>query len=106
MDFIWFQKTLLDKEGKPYNHPLFTGYERVSEDGTMFMLHRELMPKEYAVPKTSVIPTKIALSARNELAAICVKEEVQTKTLMATAEWTKAEVAVYPKPVEEIATKG
>jgi hypothetical protein len=90
MDFVWFNLKTLDSEGKEQFHPLYQGTERISEDGTMFMMHVELLPPDVAIPKTSVMPTRLTKS----VAPLCMKDETQTRELMQSDKWTKAEVIV------------
>ena len=90
MDFVWFNLKTLDSEGKEVNHPLYQGTERIDESGTMFMMHVELLPKDVVIPKTSVMPTRLTKS----VAPLCMKNETQTRELLATTAWTKAEAQI------------
>ena len=97
--FTWFRRFVLDPEGKPVDHPLWTGHQRMDETGTMFLMHDELLPKEYPKAKTATMPSALTLASKGT-EALCTKDEYQTKTLLATTAWATKEVAEVKEVVD------
>lgn len=92
MAYTWFKKIILNTEGEPTNHPLYSGYERTNDDGSLFLVHDELLGK-FEKAKTATMPSALTLASKGT-EAICTKDEYQTKTLLATTAWATKEVAV------------
>lgn len=102
--FSWF--LLRDADGNV--SPLYTGYERISEDGTQFLMHDNLAEARGAkLAKTSTMPSALTIQSRLTAKtlvlteALCTKDEVQTKELIATPEWSKADVVEATEVIVE-----
>lgn len=108
--FSWFPLIVgKDAEGKDIKHPAFQGTERVSVDGTMFLMHDEIAVARGCQTSKTVSLSGIALTSKlaavttlNCMTAIMTKDELQTKALVESAAWTPVEKVILDPEVERI----
>jgi len=100
--FSWFALIVgTDKDGKEIRHPAYQGTERLSNDGTMFLMHDEIAVQRGCKTSKTVSLSGVALASKlsavnpmNCTDAIMTKDEAQTKTLMESTAWLKADATL------------